>query len=130
DPDAVPEWLTWGAVGMEGAAYKRLGGTYEPPVRCVLTERAGRTSARAINEAFVAARQDAGPDEELDLHCLRHSYITHLTEFGHPARFVQEQVGRTHAATTAIYMGFSDEYRNQLLEASLKRRLGDDWDLK
>ncbi|GAA1069058.1 hypothetical protein GCM10009647_090810 [Streptomyces sanglieri] len=56
-----------------------------------------------------------------------HSYITHLTEFGYPARFVQEQDGHSHAATTAIYMGVSNEYRNQLLEASLKGRLGDDW---
>ncbi|MGW1783939.1 tyrosine-type recombinase/integrase [Streptomyces sp. NPDC002143] len=95
-----------------------------------VTERAGRMSPRSINEAFVTARQDAGLDEDLDLHCLRHSYITHLTEFGYPARFVQEQVGHSHASTTAIYMGVSDEYRNQLLEASLKRRLGDDWDLK
>ncbi|MFF1267148.1 tyrosine-type recombinase/integrase [Streptomyces anulatus] len=94
-----------------------------------VTERAGRLSPRSINEAFVAARQDAGLDEDLDLHCLRHSYITHMTEFGYPARFVQEQVGHSHAATTAIYMGVSDEYRNQLLETSLKRRLGDDWDL-
>ncbi|WP_327320492.1 tyrosine-type recombinase/integrase [Streptomyces sp. NBC_01235] len=95
-----------------------------------VTERVGRMSPRSINEAFVTARQDAGLDEDLDLHCLRHSYITHLTEFGYPARFVQEQVGHSHASTTAIYMGVSDEYRNQLLEASLKRRLGDDWDLK
>ncbi|MFM9493697.1 tyrosine-type recombinase/integrase [Streptomyces galilaeus] len=95
-----------------------------------VTERLGRMSPRSINEAFVTARQDAGLNEDLDLHCLRHSYITHLTEFGYPARFVQKQVGHTHASTTAIYMGVSDEYRNQLLEASLKRRLGDDWDLK
>ncbi|WP_237304730.1 tyrosine-type recombinase/integrase [Streptomyces qaidamensis] len=94
-----------------------------------VTERVGRLSPRSINEAFVAARQDAGLDEDLDLHCLRHSYITHLTEFGYPARFVQEQAGHSHAATTAIYMGVSDEYRNALLETSLKRRLGDDWDL-
>lgn len=93
-----------------------------------VTERVGRLSPRSINEAFVAARRDAGLDEGLDLHCLRHSYITHLTEFGYPARFVQEQVGHSHAATTAIYMGVSQEYRNQLLEASLKRRLGEDWD--
>jgi site-specific recombinase XerD len=92
-----------------------------------VTERVGRLSPRSINEAFVAARQDAGLDEDLDLHCLRHSYITHLTEFGYPARFVQEQVGHSHAATTAIYMGVSNEYRNQLLEASMKDRLGDDW---
>ncbi|MDX3671962.1 tyrosine-type recombinase/integrase [Streptomyces europaeiscabiei] len=69
-----------------------------------MTERVGRLSPRSINEAFVTARQDAGLDEDLDLHCLRHSYITHLTEFGYPARFVQEQVGHSHASTTAIYM--------------------------
>ncbi|MGA5565300.1 tyrosine-type recombinase/integrase [Streptomyces platensis] len=59
---------------------------------------------------------------------VRHSYITHLTEFGYPARFVQEQVGHSHAATTAIYMGVSNEYRNRMLEASLKSRLGEDWE--
>ncbi|MGW6868976.1 tyrosine-type recombinase/integrase [Streptomyces sp. NPDC054901] len=95
-----------------------------------VTERVGRMSPRSINEAFVTARRDAGLDEDLDLHCLRHSYITHLTEFGYPARFVQEQVGHSHASTTAVYMGVSDEYRNKLLETSLKRRLGDDWDLE
>ncbi|MFF1959833.1 tyrosine-type recombinase/integrase [Streptomyces sp. NPDC058220] len=94
-----------------------------------VTERVGRLSPRLINEAFVAARQAADLDEDLDLHCLRHSYITHLTEFGYPARFVQEQVGHSHAATTAIYMGVSNEYRNKLLEASMRNRLGDDWDV-
>ncbi|MHA6763112.1 tyrosine-type recombinase/integrase [Streptacidiphilus sp. PAMC 29251] len=93
-----------------------------------VTERGGRLSPRSINEAFVAAREDAGLDEDLDLHCLRHSYITHLTEFGYPARFVQEQVGHSHAATTAVYMGVSNEYRNTLLEASMRNRLGEDWD--
>jgi site-specific recombinase XerD len=94
-----------------------------------MTERVGRLSPRSINEAFVAARQDAGLDDTLDLHCLRHSYITHLTEFGYPARFVQEQAGHSHGATTAVYMGVSNEYRNKLLEAALKGRLGDDWDV-
>nr|WP_024127027.1 tyrosine-type recombinase/integrase [Streptomyces sp. F8]AHE39748.1 Site-specific recombinase xerd [Streptomyces sp. F8] len=94
-----------------------------------VTERVGRLSPRSINEAFVTAREDAGLDEDLDLHCLRHSYITHLTEFGYPARFVQEQVGHSHASTTAIYMGVSNEYRNTLLAASMKNRLGDDWDV-
>ncbi|MGI5445752.1 tyrosine-type recombinase/integrase [Streptomyces sp. CA-243310] len=94
-----------------------------------VTERAGRLSPRSINEAFVQAREDAGLDDDLDLHCLRHSYITHLTEFGYPARFVQEQVGHSHASTTAIYMGVSNEYRNQLLETSMRNRLGNDWNV-
>ncbi len=92
-----------------------------------VTERIGRVSPRSINEAFVNARKAADLDEDLDLHCLRHSYVTHLTEFGYPARFVQEQVGHSHASTTAIYMGVSNEYRNQLLEAAMKNRLGKDW---
>lgn len=94
-----------------------------------VSERAGRLSVRSINEAFVAARLDAGLAESLDLHCLRHSYVTHLTEFGYPARFVQEQVGHSHAATTSIYMGVSNEYRNKLLEAAMRERLGADWDV-
>ena len=94
-----------------------------------MTERAGRLSPRSINEAFVAAPRDAGPDEGLELHCLRQQLLTHLTEFGYPARFVQEQAGHSHAATTAIYMGVWNEYRNKLLEAALKNRLGDDWDV-
>jgi integrase/recombinase XerC len=94
-----------------------------------VTERAGRLSPRSVDEAFVAARRAADLDEGLDLHCLRHSYITHLTEFGYPARFVQEQAGHSHAATTAIYMGVSNEYRNKLLETAMKSRLGDDWDV-
>ncbi|MEU3778369.1 tyrosine-type recombinase/integrase [Streptomyces sp. NPDC032472] len=53
----------------------------------------------------------------------RNSYITHLVEFGYPERFVQEQVGHAYAATTAMYTWVSDDYRNRLLEASLRRRL-------
>lgn len=125
----VPE-MDW-AVGVLGEWVNEVRPRLAPGAHPALwvTERAGRLSPRSINQAFVQARDDAGIDASLDLHCLRHSYITHLTEFGYPARFVQEQVGHSHAATTAIYMGVSDEYRNGLLEASLRRRLGEDWDL-
>jgi len=115
--DVVQEWLTEIRPHFSPGRHPALW----------VTERIGRLSPRSINEAFVNAREAAGLDEDLDLHCLRHSYITHLTEFGYPARFVQEQVGHSHAATTAIYMGVSNEYRNKLLEASMKARLGDDW---
>lgn len=86
-----------------------------------MTERAGRISLRRINEAFVTARDAAGLDPTLDLHCLRHSYITHLVEFDYPEKFVSTQVGHTYAATTAIYTGVSDEYRNRLLLRALSR---------
>ncbi|MEU3458276.1 tyrosine-type recombinase/integrase [Micromonospora sp. NPDC006766] len=90
-----------------------------------VTERRGRMSRRAVNDAFAQAREAAGLDEYLDLHCLRHSYVTHLVEFDYPQRFVQEQVGHRHASTTAIYTGVSDEYRNRLVQRSLGQRFAD-----
>jgi integrase/recombinase XerD len=92
-----------------------------------VTERRGRLSMRGINEAFVAARDAAELPGELDLHCLRHSFITHLTEFDYPERFVQEEAGHVYASTTAIYTGVSEEYRNRLLERSLRQRHAELW---
>lgn len=94
-----------------------------------VTERVGRLSPRSINEAFTNARDEAGLDPTLDLHCLRYSYISHLIEFGYPPQFVQEQVGHSHGSTTAIYTAVSNDYRNTLLEAAMKKRLGGDWDV-
>jgi len=87
-----------------------------------VTERRGRLERRAINDAFVIARDAAGLDKNLDLHCLRHSYVTHLVEFDYPERFVSEQVGHAYAATTAIYTGVSNDYRNRLLARALQQR--------
>jgi site-specific recombinase XerD len=93
-----------------------------------LTERRGRLSKRGINEAFEQARETAGLDPVLDLHCLRHSYVTHLVEFDYPERFVQEQAGHAYASTTAIYTGVSDEYRNRLLTRALREGHEELWE--
>ena len=50
-------------------------------------------SARAVDDAFTATSRAAWLPAELDLHCLRHAYITHLVEFDYPERFVSEQAG-------------------------------------
>jgi site-specific recombinase XerD len=68
-----------------------------------VTERCGRVSVRGLDRAFEEAREAAGLPGELDLHALRHSYVTHLVEFDYPERFVQDQVGHAYASTTAIY---------------------------
>jgi len=54
--------------------------------------------------------------------------ITHLVEFDYPERFVQDQAGHAVAATTAIYTGVSDEYRNRLLMRSVQRD-AERWDV-
>ncbi|MEV0732315.1 tyrosine-type recombinase/integrase [Polymorphospora sp. NPDC050346] len=93
-----------------------------------VTERRGRMSLRSANDAFQAARAAAGLPDELDLHSLRHSYITHLVEFDYPERFVQDQVGHAYGSTTAIYTHVSDEYRNRLVRKALTSRASDLWE--
>jgi integrase/recombinase XerC len=89
-----------------------------------VTERRGRVSARHLNVRFALYREGAGLPEELDLHCLRHSYVTHLIEAGYRERFVTEQVGHAYAATTAIYTGVSDDYKNRVLARALEGAFG------
>ena len=93
-----------------------------------VTERGTRLSRRAANEAFCTARDAAGIDSSLDLHSLRHSYVTHLVEFDYPERFIQEQVGHSFSSTTAIYVGVSNEYRNRLLTQASHPRYGADFE--
>jgi len=92
-----------------------------------VTERRGRISRRSVDQAFQPARAAAGLEPELDLHSLRHSFITHLVEFDYPERFVQEEAGHLYSSTTAIYTHVSDEYRNWLVERSLRARHAELW---
>jgi integrase len=59
-----------------------------------ITERRTRVSVRHLDEAFTRAARDAELPDELDLHCLRHSYVTHLLEFGYPPLMVQLLLSR------------------------------------
>jgi integrase/recombinase XerC len=86
-----------------------------------LTERLTRVNTRHIDSRFAAARDAIGLDPSLTLHCLRHSYVTHLVEFGYPERFVTEQVGHAYASTTAIYTSVSNDFKNKALQNALSR---------
>ena len=89
-----------------------------------LTERRQRVSVKTIDKRFASLRRQAGLPADLTLHCLRHSYVTHLVEFGYPERFVTEQVGHSYASTTAIYTSVSDDFKTKTLQAALSRVYG------
>lgn len=93
-----------------------------------VTERCGRVSRRRLNRTFELVRDLAGLPAELDLHALRHSFVTHLVEFDYPEKFVQDQCGHSWGSTTAIYTGVSDEYRNRLVQRAFKDRHADLWE--
>ena len=61
----------------------------------------------------------AGVAAELGLHGLRHSYVTHLIEAGYDPLFVQQQVGHSHASTTALYTSVSADFRARTLRRVL-----------
>lgn len=89
-----------------------------------LTERGGRVAVKEMELRFAWLRREAGLDEALTMHCLRHSYVTHLIEFGYPERFVTEQVGHSYASTTAIYTSVSNDFKTKTLKAALSRVYG------
>ncbi len=76
------------------------------------TERNSMISERAVNQRFRQWADLAGLADYLGPHCLRHTYVTRLIESGYDAQFVTDQVGHSHAATTAIYTALSSDYKN------------------
>jgi len=85
------------------------------------TERGGRISPRHLDDRFAAYRLAAGLPQELSVHCLRHSYVSHLIEDGVDPLFVQQQVGHSYASTTAVYTTVGSDYKNRMLRAALSR---------
>ena len=85
------------------------------------TERGGRISTRHLDDRFAAYRLAAGLPQELSVHCLRHSYVSHLIEDGVDPLFVQQQVGHSYASTTAVYTTVGSDYKNRMLRAALSR---------
>ena len=83
------------------------------------SERGPLVSEDRINDAFGRSARAAGLPKELTLHCLRHSYVTHLIEDGFDALFVQQQAGHEYASTLAIYTSVSSDYRTKTLRAAL-----------
>jgi integrase/recombinase XerC len=89
-----------------------------------LTERGSRISPRRVDERFAQWRVAAGLPAELSVHCMRHSYASHLIEDGVDPLFVQHQMGHSWASTTAIYTSVGSDHTNRMLRSALDRAFG------
>lgn len=90
-----------------------------------LTERGGRISPRRVDERFASWRAAAGLASELSVHCLRHSYASHLIEDGVDPLFIQHQMGHSWASTTALYTTVGPDHSNRMLRGALDKAFGE-----
>lgn len=90
-----------------------------------LTERRCRMNPKTITQNFKEHLKCAGlPHDNYSTHCLRHSYISHLSEdLEISPRFIQEQVGHTYLATTQIYTHLTDAFVSKQLTSVIDRQL-------
>ncbi|MFY9633340.1 MAG: tyrosine-type recombinase/integrase, partial [Cellulosimicrobium cellulans] len=80
----VDQLKTWTSGGM-----RAMFATADRSSAMWPSERGARMSLGSFGDAFAAARDAVGLPKELGLHCLRHSYVTHLIEAGYDPAFVQ-----------------------------------------
>ncbi len=83
------------------------------------SERALRIGLHEPNMRFARYRDRLGLPKGLNLHCLRHSYVTHLIEAGYDPLFVQQQVGHEYASTLALYTSVSSDYKTTMVRRAL-----------
>ena len=108
--DVVDEWVE---------EYRMLIGKAAGTSALWPTERSARLDLSRLGDRFATYRDALGLPSELTLHCLRHSYVTHLIEDGYDPLFVQQQVGHSYASTTALYTSVSGDFRNRVLRDAL-----------
>jgi site-specific recombinase XerD len=87
------------------------------------SERGDRVALGSLGDSFAAARKAVGLPREPGLHCLRHSYVTHLIEAGYDPTFIQAQVGHSYASTTSLYTSVSSDFRQKAVQQMIARRI-------
>lgn len=74
----------------------------------------GAYSARSVQAVFKSAMRKAGIRKEVGIHSLRHSYATHLHEYGTDIGFIQKLLGHNDIKTTLIYTQVSQAKSAQI----------------
>jgi integrase/recombinase XerD len=76
---------------------------YEPVTYLFEGQTGGKYSVESVYSVFKQSLKRAGIQKDVGIHCLRHSYATHLHESGLDIRYIQELLGHKSTRTTEIY---------------------------
>jgi integrase/recombinase XerD len=107
--DVALEWLgRW--IGEDRPAL--LAKSHVTPVRggpLFVGDRGRRLARQQAWTAIKTAARDAGLNDRVSPHTLRHSFATHLLENGADLRIVQELLGHASISTTQLYTHLTGE---------------------
>lgn len=87
---------------------------YKPKEYLFEGQYGGKYSIRSVQQVFKSAMKKAKINKRVGVHSLRHSYATHLIEYGTDIRFVQELLGHNNIKTTMIYTALTDASKRKI----------------
>jgi site-specific recombinase XerD len=91
---------------------KRLPGVY-----LFANKKGEQLSKRTLQKSFKKCLQLAGLESHYSIHCLRHTYGSHLYKASnHNLRLVQEQLGHSSIRTTQVYANLMNEEVKEALK--------------
>jgi integrase/recombinase XerD len=77
--------------------------SYKPVTYLFEGQSGGKYSVESVYSVFKQSLRRAEINKDVGVHCLRHSYATHLHEGGLDIRYIQELLGHKSSRTTEIY---------------------------
>ena len=96
----------------------KICGTYFfPRIRFWKEFKGEPISGESLLTAYKKVAAECGITKQVNLHCLRHSFATHLLEHGCALKAIQELLGHSNINTTAVYTHLTEQREEHVRKA-------------
>lgn len=100
---------------------QNLGLSINPDSYLITSRTGSGLTTRTLQKAFKKCLEKAGLQKHYSIHCLRHTYGSHLyVSSGHNLRLVQEQLGHSSVRVTEVYANLMDKDAKIAVESLYK----------